>query len=227
MSRNRLAALLAVLLLVPLGAARAANTTTFSFASDGNADGPTFQAFADSVGSATALDITGVRIDLEVDINDNGGGGIVVFPAEFIMGVITQKYQVVPVGSNYLHVWRLSSGRIDFFHDTATAFTPLLTIGFHGAMTSLSPHPDRLGETATIQSSESVDPFTVLFPQNLLQGIGVTNASVQHGEDLAFTLTNIKKTDGTGSFPKLDKDGNFVEEWSAEGSFSAAGQDAP
>ncbi len=191
---------------------------TFSFASDDEPDGPTF------LGSGTSISAK-VKVDLMVDTSGDLGGGIVIFPSELFFGAELDKYEVFPRGSNYLHVWK-ARGRFDFIHDTALAFTPLLTSGFvEATLTSISPDPDRLGETITLQGSESVDSFMVLLPQNHLEAI--LNAFyppnyLEIGEDFAFTFTSLRIQDSVGR-PKLKEDGSFADPWTSEGSFSASG----
>jgi hypothetical protein len=206
---------LAVSLVLAAVPAAAVDSIHFSFASDDDPDGPTW------VSNGTDVLDSVVQVDLKVDFNEDNGGGVVIFPTDAFLFVQIHEYKLLGFAGNYLHIWTVS-GRIDFIHRDSTAFSPLLTIGFsNGVMTSWSPSTITLGETLTLQSSESTDTFTTLFPQTLLQGIGIKTSFTANGEDLALTFTNVRNAQENG-LPRIDANGRFLQSWTAEGSFSAA-----
>jgi hypothetical protein len=218
---RKVALVLVLGLLVSAGLASAKPVVSFSFASDDHHEGPTVTGFDSSFGGV-------ILANLVTDLNDDASGGLVIFPTEAYLGFYdVRKHRVERCGSHYLHTWKVS-GRLDFIHRDALAFLPLLTMGFvEGTLTSISPDVDRLGETATLQVSESVDALTQIYPQSLLNAVlavsGLT--PITSSEDLAFTFTNLRKTDGSQDRPRLDAvTGLPVDEWKAEGSFSASGK---
>ncbi len=209
-------ALLLVLLLIPsLSFAGEIPTTNFSFASDTYYNGPTFSGGKNYIKS-------GAEIDLMVDLNNNGIGGTVTFLSRLDLKAETHSYQVFFIGSQYLHMWKVYA-EMTFVHLNDPIFPPLLTIAFkEGLLTSWSPSPYTLGETMTLQNSQSADPSIYMFPHPLLNGIGVSKYHLGASRDIAFTFTNVRTLD-TGGLVKLSKSGYFENEWIAEGSFSASG----
>lgn len=198
----------------------AVDSIHFSFASDDDHDSPTWVSNGSDVLDSVA------EVDLMVDFNEDASGGVVIFPTQAFLFVQLGEYKVLGFGGNFLHIWTVS-GRIDFIHRDATAFSPLLTLGFSNALlTSWSPSANTLGETLTLQTSESTDPFTTMFPQTLLEGIGVTTSQTANGEDLALTFTDVRN-DNENGLPRIDTKGRFLEGWKAEGSFSAAADRQP
>lgn len=213
--RSLVPALVVGLVLATALPAAAVDSIHFSFASDDDHDGPTWVSNGSDVLDSIA------EVDLMVDFNEDNGGGVVIFPTQAFLFVQLQEYKLLGFAGNFLHIWTVS-GRIDFFHRDSTAFSPLLTIGFsNGVMTSWSPSTITLGETLTLQTSESTDTFTQMFPQTLLQGIGIKTSFTANGEDLALTFTNVRNAQENG-LPTIDGNGRFLQSWTAEGSFSAA-----
>lgn len=211
-------ALAALLLLsAPVGA------VTFSFASDDNDDGPTFQGHSGgsmvndfNEGSAPSADGT-VQVDLMVDLNDDASGGVVIFPSVLTFGGNISGYSVVARGAGFVHQWDVS-GSFTFRHQGTGQL--LLVVSFdNGLFTTYSPSVGSLGETATLQDSAGVDSALTFTPSTMLAAIGVTSTSVSASEDFAFTLTNIRSTVLSG-LPYIDH-GQFLHGWIAEGSFSA------
>ena len=187
------------------------DTVYFSFASDDYHDGPTFSGSQNHIGGVA-------EVDLMVDNNDDGLGGQVTFLSDFDFTGQIRKHQVVSVGTDFLHIWDFYSSQTTFIHVTS-GFLPILVIGIDdGVLTSLSPNANTLGETMPLQSSEGVDTACVVFPLNLLATmLGVTYPT---SEDVAYTFTNVRTA--SGGLVGLDKDGNFSESWTSEGSFSAS-----
>ncbi|MCP3960319.1 MAG: hypothetical protein GY719_20950 [bacterium] len=214
---------LPVFLICLLALTVPAHAVTFSFASDDNHDGPTFNGHSggsmpDDLNEASAFSVDGVvNVDLMVDLNDDAPGGIVIFPAEFFFAGSISNYTPSARGANWVQTWDVD-GVATFRH--AGTGQNLLQITFDGALlTSLSPSLGTLGETATLQDSEGVDPTIRFRTFPLLQGIGVNDGAVALSEDFAFTMTRIRRTD-TNGLPFLDH-GLFLRSWISEGSFSA------
>jgi hypothetical protein len=198
--------------------ALAETTTTFSFASDTYHQGHTFKGEQNNIFSDS-------EIDLMVDLNSDTYGGLVTYHSRMRLTAQTGIYQVYAVGPQYLHVWKVS-GEIVFTHINATAGNPpILTITFKEAvLTSWSPNPTTIGETMTLQDSESADESIAMTAHTLLTGIGVKPEFLTQSEDFAFTFTHVRSASGGSPFAliKVDKAGNLMEPWVAEGSFSAS-----
>jgi len=212
-----------VFLACALVAATPALAVTFSFASDDNHDGPTFQGHSggsmpDDFNEASAFSVDAiVNVDLMVDLNHDVGGGIVIFPSEFTFDGTISNYTLDSRGGNWVHSWDVS-GSFNFRH--AGTGQLLLVVRFENALlTTLSPSPGSLGETATLQDSEGVDSGISFQTFTLLQGIGVPSSAVTLSEDFAFTMTRIRRSTGIG-LPFIDH-GEFLNGWISEGSFSA------
>lgn len=207
--------LISVLLFIPvISLAGEIPTTNFSFASDTYHNGPTFTGAKNYIKS-------GAEIDLMVDLNNDGIGGTVTFQSRLDFKAETHSYQVIFVGSQYLHMWKVYA-EMTFVHRNDPTFPPLLTIAFkEGLLTSWSSSPYTLGETMTLQNSRSADPGIYMFPHPLLNGIGVSKYHLGASRDVAFTFTNVRAFD-TNDLVKISKSGYFDSEWRSEGSFSAS-----
>lgn len=105
-----------------------------------------------------------------------------------------------------------------------------LEIFFGNALlTSWSPLQFNMGPTATIQDSELVDEGIVFNPGEelikILEESGFPVELLGVGEEFAFTLTNFRNQDQEPPAPFLpplsDGGGQWLEEWMADGSFSA------
>lgn len=193
--------------------------TTFSFASDDEDSGPTFI----SKNADFVVNAPGSVFDLMVDVNDDNAGGLVTFQSVHNFQAQLYDYNVIRCGASYLHIWK-AKGVTTFSHfDAITGFPMILTITFSEAVfISYSPGTSVLGETATLQSSLSVDPGVKFAAGTQLIGIGVPQSDIADGQDFAYTLTNIRAQATGAPFPKLDAKGEWAEEWQSEGSFSAA-----
>lgn len=197
--------------------------TTMSFASDDNRDGPTFE-------STRRNEITTsgeVVLDLFVDRNEDTQGGLVKIQSYFKLSGNLYEYAQYPYGPDILHVWRVR-GEITFAHVNPTTNETLFTIRFDRAvLTSVTPMPDHVGGTMTLQVSEFIDPNMSMTPDTLLNGIGVDLIDLLRSESMAITFTNIKVV-GTAApamhlVPIDPGSGDFHEPWTAEGSFSCSG----
>jgi hypothetical protein len=193
-------------------------TTTFSFASDTFHQGPTFKGEKNIITSD-------YEFDLMVDLNGDTYGGLVTYLSRMKLYAQMHDYRVYPVGPQYLHVWKVN-GEILFSHINALAGDPpILGIVFKEAvLTSWSPSPYTIGETMTLQDSESVDQSVIMTAYPMLSGIGVKPEFLTISEDFAFTFTHVRLAGNYSPLDlvKVDKEGNLLGTWSAEGSFSAS-----
>lgn len=216
-----LAPVLAVLAVILVAAPAAA--VTFSFASDDNHDGPTWQgnsggSMPDDLSDAAPYDLSAaVEVDLVVDTNGDAAGGLVTFQSVVTFGGSISGVTFTARGGGYLNVWDVTDGALHFSQQGTGA--PILTIYFDQAVLSTySPNFFNLGQTATLQTNSDVDPGLFFVTHPLLQGVGVTNSKVSTSEDFALTFTNLRKPDGS---PGIIHHGVFLGDWIAEGSFSA------
>ncbi len=195
-------------------------TASFSFASDSFDNGPTFKG-----AGGTSTFYSGAEVDLVVDLNEDRYGGIVTFLSNLNLKAEAYDHQVFYIGSQYLHVWKVYS-EMKFSHVNPRLNTPILDIGFKEAvLTSWSPNEYTLGETMTLQTSQSADPSIYMQSYAFLNGIGIPQYSLNASKDVAFTFTNVRSVNDNGNEEKLvnlDERGNFKDDWIAEGSFSAS-----
>ena len=184
---------------------------SFSFASDTSADNPTFMAQGFNI-----FDAGTVLVDFLVDDNLHDPGGVTEFTGSVFdfQGTIWD-YASIQVGNNWMHMWSIA-GSYSFGEGD------LLTTEFNATLvSSLSPNQDTIGETLTIQGSESTDPSIHFMAGTDLNAINIFDSDLMAEEAFAFTLTEIRNLDGTG-LPHIDTTtGEFLEAWDAEGSYSA------
>lgn len=196
-------------------------TVSFSFASDTFHNGPTFKG----VGGGSSTFYSGAQVDLMVDMNNDDYGGTVTFLSNLELKAEAYDHQVFNFGNQFLHVWKVYS-EMNFKHVNPALNSPILDIGFkEGVLTSWSPSECTLGETMTLQDSQSADLSIYMNANTLLRGIGVPEVTLYDSKDLAFTFTNVRAVDDNGNMEKLvnlDEKGNFKDDWIAEGSFSAS-----
>lgn len=189
--------------------------TTFSFRSDDTHDGPVFTFY-----NGTSIEAK-VGLDLMVDVNDDNGGGQITFQSTFVFRGEAYDYMVVPCGSNWLHVWKVKADMF-FDHFDATVANRLLSVYFQEAtLTSISPSPSRVGQTLTLQVSESADPSLTFKPDTILIGAGVDPNEVVEREDLAFTFTKTRGPNFSQLIPLSG--GKWKDDFTTESSFSASG----
>lgn len=219
--KKNLITLLAIFLLclsftcfIPNTMAAELVSTSFSFASDTYHNGPTFTG-------SDATFTSNAEINLLVDLNNDNYGGLVTFLSQLQLKAELYDYRVYYIGSQWLHVWKVYS-EMTFIHVNPTLNSPILTIAFkEGVLTSWSPNSNTIGETMTLQNSESADPSIYMEAYTLLNGIGITPAHLAWSKDLAFTFTNVRFEE-PGALVPIDEKGNFLYKWIAEGSFSAS-----
>lgn len=194
---------------------------TLSFASDDNHDGPTFHGISGgTLADAGSLSLDGlVNVDLMVDKNGDAAGGVTVIPSFFFFSGTISNFTLGAATGGWVIQWDVAGSFV--FVDAASG-TILLTVNFDNALlTTYSPNVFTLGQTATLQSSDDVDPGLTMVPTSLftfLTGVGATSFS--NSEDFAFTFTNLRNIDGGGGLPRIDH-GTFLRNWASEGSFSA------
>jgi hypothetical protein len=193
---------------------------TFSFASDDYHEGPTF------FGDGTAIQGR-ARVDLLLDQQGDFEGGITKWESWFSFDGELRKYQVVPVGANFLHIWEVK-GRFDFVHyDVAFGFPLLLQYDFENAvLTSLSPVLGQAGTSMTLQDNWASDAALTAGDANGVAaqlGLVYPAGYVNVAPDWAFTLTQVRTGGLVGPAPLIDPGGKFSEPWESEGSFSSSG----
>lgn len=202
-----------------------AAAVTFSFASDDNDDGPTFVgnsggSMPDDLNEASAFSFDGaVNVDLMVDANEDAVGGVTVFKARLFFAGRTSNYGLQGRGAGWVHSWDVDG---EFLFVDAASGQPILAVTFDfGWLSTTSSNIVALGDTATLQTSEGVDPsitFTTFTP---LHAIGIKNVHVAASEDFAFTFTNLRASPARGGGPARIDHGEFLGDWLSEGSFSA------
>ncbi|UCD74887.1 MAG: hypothetical protein JSV91_14005 [Phycisphaerales bacterium] len=184
---------------------------SFSFASDTNPDEPTFMGQGFNI-----FDAGTVLVDFLVDDNLHEPGGVTEFAGSaFDFSSTIWGFESVDVGGYWVHMWFIS-GEFSFNGGD------LLTTAFSATLvSSLSPDPNTIGPTLTLQGSEATDPYIEFLAGAELNDIGIYNPDLVAEEAFAFTLTEIRNLDGTG-LPHIDPaTGEFLEAWDAEGSYSA------
>lgn len=195
--------------------ASAQNFTTFSFAADDTHDAPVFTFEAFGAIRADAI------VNLKVDVNEDNQGGLVEFQSNFFFTGEVYTYNVVPCGSNWLHIWKVR-GSFNFHHFGIHLPGGLLGVTFEEAvLTSLSPYSNRTGQTLTLEVSDSVDPSLTFSPYSRLVGAGVPS-SLSSGLDFAFTFTKARDKNYNQHIPMFHL--IWTEEFTTEGSFSASGR---
>lgn len=230
MSRTKwFLALALVALLLP--ATADAQRICFSFASETNPDGPIFYAppptmlFDGAPFNADGVVNLRMLVQPFCDV-----GPVNVRPVHMFVQSDQWAYMQAPfVFGNTVHNWALR-GQVIFIDAITGAL--FLQIDFHGALlTSWSPSPTDMGQTATLQSSEKADPNILFTPgpelNNIMAAAGFPPNLLSVGEDFAFTLTNISLPGGPSPFlvPLDPFIGHWLTDWIADGSFSAtAGQ---
>jgi hypothetical protein len=192
----------------------------FSFASDDHHDGPTFESPYYYV-----IVCDDVNVDLMLDRNADYTGGTVVFDsilnATLFTNYGTYDYCTLYNGY-YLHTW-LVRGEIHFALNDPPDNPLILTIEFDEAvLTSYSPDTDRTGETMTLEISESVDADISFTAGEELEDINIWDIDFDISEDFAFTMTNVRIDNDEDERPRIVGNGYFLDNWKAEGSFSAS-----
>lgn len=191
------------------------NFTTFSFAADDTHDAPVFSFDAFGPIRADAI------VNLQIDVNDDSQGGLVEFQSNFFFNGEIYSYDLLNCGSNWVHVWKVR-GYFSFHHFGIHLPGALLRVGFEEAiLTSASPYSNRVGQTFTLQVSDSIDPSLTYTPYARLIGAGVP-ASLSNGLDFAFTFTKARDKNQNQHIPMFHL--TWTENFTAEGSFSGSGE---
>ena len=191
-----------------------------SFASDDYHEGPTF--------TGLGFNIQGrARVDLMLDQQGDGEGGVVIFPSWFSFKATIVKYQVIPWGANFLHIWDLK-GDFGFNHYDVLLGSPFLlgTKFDHAVLTSLSPNVNQAGETMTLQDSQSADAAVAFQdggPFEAVVNLVYPDDYVAIGSGFAFTFTHVRVGEFGFAPPLISTGGQFKDEFRAEGSFSGEG----
>ncbi|MEM8932997.1 MAG: hypothetical protein AAGE94_17560, partial [Acidobacteriota bacterium] len=140
-----------------------AQAVTFSFASDDNHDGPTWQgnsggSMPDDIAHGASYDLSGaIEVDLIVDTNGDAAGGLVTFQSVVSLGGSISGVTFTARGGGYLNTWDVTGGALHFAQQGTGL--PILTIYYDQAVLSTySPTFYNVGQTATLQSSSDVDP---------------------------------------------------------------------
>lgn len=217
MKRNYVTGIIALATLTAAGTL--ANADTFSFASDSNSDGPIFAgpattppgigAFTD--GGALNLNQT-VGVNFLFDADEDGPGAATSIPAIFTFSATFLSYTAIPVGGAFLHTYT-ANGFIQF--SEAGSGASILRINYNNALfASWSDSATTLGETASLQDHEGVDPGISFIP-----GAALAGRLLNESEDFAFDLTNLRTADG--GRVNVGPNGAPQNGWRSDGSFSA------
>lgn len=216
---------------VLISASTANAAITFSFASDTNPDGPTFNGFTPAGGGNTLrdgapFDSSGaVEVGLLVDANGDLPGGATTFTSRLLFNGSTTGYNVTGFGGAFTHSWTMT-GSIEFI-ETGSNLT-VLTINFTNALfSSFSDSMANLGTSATIQGNRLTDPSLSFVAGQPLNGLGITSASLSANQSFGFSLSDIRTAAGGASPVEVGLNGSWPTAWISEGSFSAAAIPAP
>jgi hypothetical protein len=210
----------------------AAADITFSFASDSNADGPTFFGGFDEMKGNHILDGEDhddddgdVIVGLIVDENGDAPGGDTTLSSVFSFEAMTTSYSVAAFDGGFVHQWTAEG----FFTFTQTGTgLEVLRIRFENALfTSWSANQFELGTTASLQSSTGIDPELEFHAGEALIAQGITDADISTNEGFGFSLTNIRSAEFPGLPLHLFANGDFAHHWISEGSFSATAAPCP
>lgn len=216
------------LLLVPLLAALLAlpaSAVTFSFASDDNDDGPTFVgnsggSLPDDLNEASAFSLDGsVDVTLLVDVNEDAAGGVTAFKTRLFFAGRISNYGLRARGAGWVHTWDVEG---EYLFVDAASGAPILAVVFgNGLLSTASGNIAALGDSASLQTSEAVDPAISFKTFTPLHAIGVFDFNVRRSENFAFTLTHLRASPARGGGPARIDHGQFLGDWLAEGSYSA------
>ncbi|MCK4872456.1 MAG: hypothetical protein KAS72_07000 [Phycisphaerales bacterium] len=206
-------AYLAFLGVVVASACATTHGATFSFASDTNADDPTWDQQANILTDYADL----VFVDLLVDIDEDGPLDAVEFNhVRFDAEIELQFVSSVPMpGGLFLHIFEADGW---FMFDDAAAGPVLSATFFDAAFTALGP-VNMIGSSAALQGFDANIGAVHYTPGQPLIDLGLTEFTAP--EDFAFTLTDIN--DGMGA----PLDAGVLGPFDAEGSYSGSAVPAP
>lgn len=201
-------------------AGSAANAGFFSFASDSNGNGPSFQGreFGIRDGAPSDLD-TSVNVIFRYDADEDGPAPSIDVPARFSMIGTLRDYGRLPFSTLSIHSY-LMAGSYQF-NSIATGEL-LLRVDFNRAVfTSVSNSADRWGMTANFSADERNDPTLTFTP-----GAALAAANLTQLENFDFTLTAIRVPPGNET-PTVGALGAALQPWISEGSWSARAVPTP
>ncbi len=200
-------------------AAGAANAALFSFASDRNADGPTFSGLAPNVitdgrpqdgdGAVTTLFL--------VDRDEDGAGPVQAIASRFEYNAVVTNYQAVVFGGQFSHQFTLDGS---FSIVDVNTNQPIFTVNFDNAfLSSWSNSMASLGRSAQMQNNDDSDPGLTFQTFGVLADVDVSDL-----RDFGFSLSNVRLANGN----RVPVTANGLgTPWRAEGSFSAHAIPAP
>jgi len=200
-------------------AAGAANAALFSFASDRNADGPTFSGLAPAaITDGRPQDGDGaVTVTFLVDRDDDGPGVAQSIAARFEYDAVVTGYQVAAFGGQFSHQFTLDGS---FSIIDASTNLPIFVASFDNAFfSSWSNLQASLGRSAQMQDNDDSDAGLTFATFGTLADIDVSQS-----RDFGFSLSNVRLANGN----RVPIGGNGLgTPWRAEGSFSAHAVPAP
>lgn len=199
----------------------AAQAGFFSFASDANRDGPTFQGLGLNVrdGGQSSLDGS-VNVLFRYDADEDGPNPSIDIAARMELNARIRDYARPAFSSLSIHSY-LASGSYSFFE--ARTGDLILRVEFSkAAFTSVSTAEGSWGATANIIADEKIDPALAFIAGPALGG-GVFNAN----KNFNFTLTGLRTAVAGADVPVAGTSGEATERWISEGSWSARAIPAP
>ncbi len=199
-------------------AAGAAQAAHFSFASDGNPNGPTFSGLAGSVitdGRPQDAD-NAVTVNFLVDRDEDGPGVAQSIAARFEYSAVITNYSVAPFAGQFNHQFSLQG---TFSIIDASTDQAVFVASFGNALfSSWSNSAASLGRSASMQGNDDTGALTFATFGAL------SDIDVSQLRDFAFSLSNVRLANGN-RVPV--EQGALGTPWKAEASFSAHAVPAP
>jgi hypothetical protein len=185
-----------------------AGAVTFSFASDSDADSPTWLQSGNIITDYN----DDVFIDLLIDIDEDGPNDAVLFEEARFDAVFELDFvQSVPLpGGQFLHIWE-AMGSFDFFDATGAL---ILSAEFEAGAFSGIGSETRLGTAASVVADDGDAGLVTYTPGQPLIDLGINEFF--DPQDLAFTFTDINDGDGAAV------NGGVIAPFDAEGSYSGS-----
>jgi len=200
-------------------ASGSADAALFSFASDRNADGPTFSGLGfNAITDGRPQDTDGVvNTTFLVDRDEDGPNPAQSIPATFEYNAVVTNYQVVPFGGQFVHQFTLDGS---FSVLDAGTGAPLLVVNFDNAfLSSWSNSQVVLGRSAQMQNNGDADRGLTFSTAGSLADIEVSQLC-----SFGFSLSNVRLQNGN-RVPVVA--GILGTPWQAEASFSGSAIPAP
>lgn len=202
-----------------------ANADFFSFASDVSAQSPTFQGVPAAAPASGGIADAGplspaARINTMLlwDADGDGPQPAMAFASYLTFQVTLSQPLLTPFAGGFIQSW-IASGQYEF-RDSATNDT-ILRISFdNAAFLSFSDAANFLGNTATLQNSDTTDASLTFTGFGPLAGRDLSGPRSQ-----AFTFTALRGPNGQRASVQQ---GGFIQPgWVSEGSWSASVIPAP